>query len=391
MLAAVRILLLFLCSLPLWADVPLSSWYSLNDKKQASLQVELFLSSTCPHCHKADLFFQKIEAKTPWLEVHRNLINEDKEALSRFGQYLSALNINDFAVPSIFFCKTRWVGFDTVQTTGKDLVQGLEFCKEQIEKKGKLTEPTIEVLNRQANANMLNNGVIEKPSTLHYFFIVSLLDSSNPCALFGFGCFLALLFIQDNRKNQWISGFLFIAAVLVVHYIQQTQPNFFFQILPWLRVFAVLIGLLSLYLVYQLHKNKPVPAKLIFIWTFIFSLFIQAYQQTCIMNWSYIFEQWLFNQPLSAGQQHIMQSVYQLLYITPLVVILSAYLLLNKFKFLSSLKPALRYIGLLCIAITALFLTFYPQALSYYLQSLLILLVTVFIGLYLNSIQKNKK
>ena len=131
MLATVRFLLLFICSMPLWADNSFS-WYTIDTNKQVTINVELFLSSACPHCHKADEFFREIEPKTPWLQVKHNIINEDKDALIRFNQFLTELKFNDFAVPSTFFCKSRWVGFDSTETTGKDLLKALQYCKEQI-------------------------------------------------------------------------------------------------------------------------------------------------------------------------------------------------------------------------------------------------------------------
>jgi glutaredoxin len=390
MLATVRFLLLFLCSMPLWADDN-SSWYAIDTNKQVTINVELFLSSTCPHCHKADAFFREIEPKTPWLQVKRNIINEDKDALIRFNQFLTELKFNDFAVPSTFFCNSRWVGFDSNETTGNDVLKALHYCKEQIEQKGTLTVAAVDVIKRWANANMFNSGVTDQPSALHYFLVVALLDVTNPCSLFSFAGFLAVLSIQYSRKNQLISGLLFILAIVIVHFIQQTQANVFFQILPWLRPVALLMGLISLYIAFRYYEKQMIKPHLFFIWAFFLALIVQSYQQTCLMNWSYIFEQWLFNQQLSAGQKTIIQFIYQLVYIVPLFVVLLGYLALNLFKFFALIKPRLEIIGWLFIAIIALFLIAYPIALSYYLPAFLILSAAFIGGLVLSFYLNNTK
>jgi hypothetical protein len=246
-------------------------------------------------------------------------------------------------------------------------------------------------MKRWANANMFNSGVTEQPSTFHYLFIVSFLDVTNPCGLFGLAGFLAVLFIQYSKKNQWISGLLFILAIVIVHYTQQTQANAFFHILPWLRVGAIVVGLYSLYVAYLYYKKQTLKPYLLFIWVFFLALLIQSYQQTCVMNWSYIFEQWLYNQQLSSGQKTILQLVYQAIYVIPLVIILVIYLLTQSLKRAISIKPLTEVIGILFISVIALFLIIQPLATAHYLMSFLILCAAAIVGIFLNRHRENHK
>ncbi|WP_026069530.1 thioredoxin domain-containing protein [Legionella tunisiensis] len=85
------------------AEIPPTAWFSQNQNKQVKLRVDLFLSSLCPHCKKADEFFRTLEAKTPWIEVHRYIVNEDKAALEFFNQRLQQQHVDSFAMPAIFF------------------------------------------------------------------------------------------------------------------------------------------------------------------------------------------------------------------------------------------------------------------------------------------------
>jgi hypothetical protein len=196
----------------------------------------------------------------------------------------------------------------------------------------------------------------------------------NPCSLFCFAGFLAVLWIQYSKKNQWVSGFLFILAVAVIHYTQQTQTNLFFQTLPWLRGLAVFLGLASVYLVVRYYKKQPLSsAPMLFAWVFCFAFLTQTYQQTCVMNWSYIFQQWLATQSLSSGQKTVLQVIYQIIYIMPLVLILCGYVLLQPWKRLLAIKPHLETSGLLFILVISLFLVIRPMALANYLLSFVLL------------------
>jgi glutaredoxin len=168
MLLVIRFVLLSLFSLQLWAGAMSFAWYTTAPDQHVILNVELFISSTCPYCHKADVFFKEIEPSTPWLHVHRHLINEDKSALDLFNQFLTDQNARDFSVPSIFFCNSRWLGFDSEQTTGNDLLKALAYCKNDIEKEGRLTDETIITLRQWANANGFNTSNTEQSGAMVY-------------------------------------------------------------------------------------------------------------------------------------------------------------------------------------------------------------------------------
>lgn len=386
----IRLIALFLLlSSNLWADTA-SPWYSLDPDKKVQLNVKLFVSSTCPYCHKAESFFQGLEAKNPWLHVQRFVINQDKNALIYFNELLTEQHMNDFAVPSIFFCNSRWVGFAGEQTTGSDLVRGLNYCKKQIEAKGKLSDATETVLQRWGNANFFDANIEGTPSATRYIISVALIDAFNPCALFTIAAFFALLFLQDQRKKLITGGLLFILVVGSVHYFQQVYPTAFFVLLPWLRVPAALVGLFTFYLAGQYYRNRN-HANLLFILIALLAFMIQSYQQTCLMNWAYIFEQWLHKQHISLGQKAWYQMVYQFMYLVPLAIIFKLYLMLSKAKFMSRLSHKLKITGLLFLMAIGLLLIIYPLALANLALSLFMIVALAICGLFLSKFSKVSK
>ncbi len=276
--------------------------------------------------------------------------------------------MDDFAVPSVFFCNSRWVGFVSEETTGKDLLKGLNYCKQEIEKKGTLTAETVSVLKRWGNANMFDSNMVEHPSTVQYITLMGLMDGINPCAYFCFAGFLGLLFIQNSKKSRIIVGSLYILGIAIVHYILQVYTSNFFELLPWVRVPAALVGLFALYLLREYYNKRVIPY-LYFILALLLAILIQAYQQTCLMNWSFIFQQWLLNQTISHNQAALYQWAYQILYLIPITIILIFYVLLSEFEFFTKRKQMLQTTGLLWITSIALILIIYPLALSHFLLS----------------------
>jgi hypothetical protein len=376
-----RFLLIFaLSSSSLWASTAPSPWYTQDADNKAIINVELFLSSTCPHCHHADAFFRDIVPITPWLRVQRYVINDDKEALIHFNQLLDG--DNNFAVPAVFFCNSHWIGFANAQTTGKDLMHALTFCKQQIEKNQALTPSTVAVLKRWANANKFDTGIIDAPTAPYYILGMALIDAINPCALFSLMAFFAMLFVQDNRSARLVTGFLFIAGLSVVHFIQQVYAAHFFEYMHWLRIPAGIIGLMTLYFARHYFKTNKSPNGL-FILSFLLAIAIQSYQQTCLMNWSYLFEQWLHNQALTKTQSGLYELVYQMLYLLPLSITLIVYSILIQRDRFAHLKARLSALGLFIMIAIGLLLLVYPYILSSFILSFVIL-----IGLVLYSWMK---
>ncbi len=119
--------------------------------------MELFLSSTCPHCQHEKTFFDGVAKQHPELAINYHFIDQDKNALIQFNQLLSEQQQDDFAVPSVFFCDSRWVGFANAETTGKDLLHAIDYCQQQISQHSTLTSTTVSVLRQWANANRFDS------------------------------------------------------------------------------------------------------------------------------------------------------------------------------------------------------------------------------------------
>lgn len=364
-----------------WAD-DLSTWYTKDRNNKVVVTIQLFLSSTCSHCQKADAFFHKIETTTPNLHVERYFINQDKDALIRFNQLLNEQQMNDFAVPSIFFCNSRWVGFLSAEATGKDLLNAINYCKQQIEDNNKLTEVTVNTLRHLAYANRLIDGLAEQPSKLGYTFVMAFVDSFNPCALFCFAGFLAFLFVEEQRKKQIIASLLYVFALGLIHCFQQVFPSSYFFLLSGSRVPALILGFITIYFVIQYYKKQSMGIFYLLL-AFLLGLVITIYQQTCLMSFSGAYEQWLNKQHLFYWQKSLYQFIYQIVYILPLIIIMFAYFFLLRVKRLAILRPKLTRIGLLFLIGIALSLIIYPMVMSNFLISILLILILVLSGFFL--------
>ena len=315
--------------------VQFTDWFTQNSSTGILLNVDLFISSTCPHCHKADAFFRALQDKMPWLNVHRNAINEDKAVLQLFYQKLNQFHSNDFSVPTIMFCDSRWVGFDSSETTGKGLLRALNYCHHQIEQDGALTQVTRNTLRQWSGSSRgdVKINLTRPTSTLERIMITALLEAFAPCSLFCFFVFLAFLWMYSGRR--WLQFFIsisFIMALSVAHTVQFVFTAQYQQWLLHLNWFSWLAGGMLLLVVFQYVKTQReagVPRSV--IWVFpallVSSIVVYAHQQICSFSVGAVFQQWLQAQSLIQSDNYVYQFTYLGFYLLPLVLVSIFYIM----------------------------------------------------------------
>lgn len=382
---ALKIILstLLFCSVSIgFTEIPPTAWFSQDQNKQVKLRVDLFLSSLCPHCHKADEFFRTLESKKPWLEVHRYVINEDKAALEFLNQRLQQQQVDSFAMPAIFFCDSRWVGFDDEGKTGRELLKALNYCHQQIVERGQLTALTRNLLKQWATANWYDMSIYYRPSAVIFVPMMALTDALNPCAIFCILALFAFLWLTPTQSAQLGLGILFIVTVGIVHFLQQVYITAFYQAWTWLFIPVALLGLgLLVYVGSNYFKGgteKPIYITAILI--VLTATVIQAYQQTCIPNFALVFEQWRAAQLVTSTKLALYEFSYQIVYLLPLFALMIVFSFLGRSKSLEKRRLVVTQIAWIILAIIGGFFIFYPKGLSSLWISLVALAVAILLG-----------
>jgi glutaredoxin len=363
----------FIFSLFLFLNLGLT--YAAPD---ALIKVDLFLSSTCPHCQKADAFFRDMEQKKPWLMVHRYIINQDKSALDHLYTRLQQQRSMNFSVPAIFFCGSQWTGFKDIDTTGKALRHALVYCHQKIIQENELTPATINVLQKWGAASQLQLDKKMSRTVLTAVIGTALTDAINPCSLFCFAAFIAFLWLYPTRQGQLYIGGIFLVSLGFIHYLQQVHSAFYYQMVTHMRLFEAIIGLLLFLMVFNnYHKKPPKPTPLIFLFIPIVVLVVEMSQQIC-MNIALIFEQWLSEQQLSSISHFFYQLIYQGFYLLPLTLFWLIYRIRSsRFSHYEHLLKVSSYVVFISIG---LLLIVYPPGLANLSISMAVLIGSLLIG-----------
>jgi hypothetical protein len=374
-----------------------SKWFTQGPGNKVTLYVDFFMSSTCPHCHKADDFFSSIESKAPWLKIKRHVINTDIKALKYFDSQLQDLGSTSFAVPAFMFCDTHWVGFLDAQTSGKTLIKAMGYCYQQILKEGRLSAETIAILKSQAGANQYEMVTAEPKSPLYLIPLAGMFDAFSPCALFGFLGFLGFLWLVPNQKrSQYTVGFSFIIPFAMVRLIQLISLEQFYRLSELMRwPGAVVGGLLILLLIRcarQLIAVKTIPEpRYIMILSMFTAGMIALYQQSCDFNVGLITQQWLDNQPAHEQTSLLYYGLYFICYMIPLSIILLIVSWLSRKEKYAHHALKFTIIGAVLLAGIALLLLINPTWLSSIYLSYGLLLLACVIGYGLKSIRRRRE
>jgi glutaredoxin len=379
-------LLLFLSMVIAQATPSSTVWFDKDPVGKVRLHVALFVASTCPHCHKAEVFFKKIETEHPWLLVHHYVINQDKAALEAFYQQLKAMASSNFSVPSVFFCGSHWTGFEEEATTGKLLTDALTYCYQQIAHQGMLSESTINVMQKWGGATRVHLSPGLSQSNFKTIVFSALTDAFLVCSLFCLAAFLAFIGMSPTKKwHQFSVGIVFLSTLVITHYVQQVHSAFYYQITFKLTWVAALIGLLLLFFIGKDYrtsraKNERTPGFITYAAIVFTAFIVQTYQQTCPLNFALVFEQWITEQNLSLIRRFFYQLLYQIMYFLPMMMLFLTIFLLGRHRRYISFHKKVVFMSRLILASIGIILLIYPLLMANLWASIFVLIGSVLVG-----------
>lgn len=304
------------------------SWYWVDKDKTVHLRVKAFLSSTCPHCQKAEPFLDDVKRMYPWLDIERYEVDKDKAGLEKFYQLLQQQKSGDFSVPAFFFCNTHWLGFADEKTTGMQLIKNLEYCRDEIAKSGTLTPMTEQILAQQAVAGWYQASMIEKSQALVFVPAMALFDLLLPCTFFSIFALIGLLFLVDSKVKQVGACIFFILGIGIAQHVGLEHPNFLYRLYqePWIRIVPIVVGLGLLVYVFSFYvtgvlAKKPASIYSYLLLVFLTAILLQFYEQNQEPNFTLIFHNWLEAQEGSALFKDACSFFYQFVYLLSLFLV----------------------------------------------------------------------
>lgn len=357
-LSVIKIILLIIV-VPVWAQTNFT-WYE-NKVNVMQVNAYLFLSSSCKNCTTMQSYLQQYALNHPWLNIHYQFVDKKPKDLALFNTFLKQKKENDFIVPSLYFCNSRWVGVADTQVLG----EAMTYCYEHLIKEKRLSSATQKVLQNRASAylfklQLLQQDRIANPTPL---LILSEILTSIPL-IFSLLCLL----IWSSGIHKKILG-VYLLSAGCMHYFHQVYLESFYFVFPYLRPLSVLLGL-SILLFILLKKRTEIRKHnnlFLFGFALLMPLILVAYQQIQQPNMGLVFQQWIVQQGYIPSQIIFYEILYQICYILLLgAFALALWSVINKIKSLHALQSYFILFSHLFFMVLGIIFLFAPSVLAHF-------------------------
>jgi len=194
-------------------------------------RLHVFFSPDCPHCHKAIAFLK--ERRKIDYALH-DISKPSSEAL--FRKVVKHYGIEDPAVP-LFVHGSRYViGFDSAETTGREI---LALLSDQ------------EAVARRAADSKFTLPLIGEIDPTHHSLLaltalMGLSDGFNPCAMWVLIYLISLIVSLQDRRKIWRLVGTFVLASGVLYFLFMTAWLNTFLFIGYIRPLTQLIALMAI-------------------------------------------------------------------------------------------------------------------------------------------------
>ena len=410
------LLSLLLFCLPVFAGAtptaPEDWWVTRTATGEPRIQLHFFWTQTCPHCRKARPFIEALPADYPWLDLHSYNLSRDMAGGLQYNRMAEALGEPAQAVPAFLFCRKIFTGFDS-DSTERLLRQQLEDCYRRYAQPVSAaeiletsTDSSTSIANPPLNLPLIGTLDPVTWSLPALTVVLASLDAFNPCAFFVLLFLLSLLVHARDRWRMFLIGGVFIFFSGTIYFVFMAA---WLNVFLWLGelqlvtllagVLAVVIGGLNIkdYLVFHQgpslsisDRAKPKLFKRmrglmggdrlpgLLIGTVVLAIVANSYELLCTAGFPMVYTRTLTLNDLSTGAYYFYLTLYNLIYVLPLLAIVLVFTwTLGSRKLQEREGRLLKLLSGTMMTGLGLMLLIYPQGLSEPGISLLMILAAL--------------
>jgi len=200
-------------------------------------ELQVFVRPGCPYCENAKRFLPELQRTRPRLRTQIRDITEDRQALADLQNLADRFGLHPIGVPAFYLRGKLIVGFDSAETTGRELAALLD-------------QPAA-----QALANSPSQAIelpLLGPVDLHrlglplFTIVLGLLDGFNPCAMWVLLFLLSMLINLRDRKKMFLIGGVFVAASGLVYFAFMAAWLNIFFLIGMTRLTQLVLGAVAL-------------------------------------------------------------------------------------------------------------------------------------------------
>ncbi len=342
-------------------------WYGTAADGSPIVRLYYFYSPTCPHCQAAKPFIEWLEREYPWLEVQRYAVKDNRANARFYFDTAQSLGVEALSVPGLVFCRQVMIGYDTAETTGRQLADALSACRDRRASAPAATAGTTTDGGSAAAGTASGGGSpgAEAGTSIRLPFAGSVdaqalslplltlvlagMDAFNPCAFFVLLFLLSLLVHARSRMRMAIVGGTFVLCSGIVYFVFMAAWLNVFLIAGELRVITIFAGLLALtvaalnikdYFWFKAGPSLSIPDAAkpglfkrmrevvttgnmgpMLASTVLLAIVANSYELLCTAGFPMVYTRALTLARLESWQYYAWLAAYNLIYVIPLLAI----------------------------------------------------------------------
>ena len=224
------------------ASPALAQGSGVDPRSDAAPQVSFhfFWSIHCPHCHDAIPFIERLVETRSWVRLVAHELSTSRDGGELYRTLAARFGEEARAVPGFVFCDTFLVGYDDEAGIGAEVERRLDACFDRMQAAGlSQREPGPWPEADRPDAT-LEGGSIHLPLVGQLDFdawslpaltiFIAALDAFNPCAFFVLLFLLSILANTRSRARMFLVGGIFVAISGIIYFAFMAA---------WLNVFLL--------------------------------------------------------------------------------------------------------------------------------------------------------
>ncbi len=354
----ILLVLIALLLMPLTAALASSEpvWYEADADGQPVIHLYFFWSEKCPHCLQAFPDIVEIDKEYPWLKLHSLELVHHPENVQMFIDMASIFGQDARSVPTFMFCGNLMSGYGSKKTTGQLLKTSLLACY-QFAKENNPDNATAFVLDSNeltsVDIPVLGNISSDDYSLPTLTILIAGMDAFNPCAFFVLLFLLSMMVHGRSRSRMALIGGVFVFFSGAIYFLFMAAWLNLFIYLGELRLMTLIAGIVAIFVSlinikdyfwfkkgFSLSISDEVKPRLfdrirnllrldslttVIVATVVLAVVANSYELLCTAGFPMVYTRILTLQALSAESYYLYLLLYNVIYILPLLIIVTLF------------------------------------------------------------------
>lgn len=327
-----------------------SLWYSVENG-QVEVDLYFFWSSTCPHCQAAQPFVADLLERNDWIRLHSFAVDDPVPGAQEvFDALVADTDLRPDGVPAFYLCEDLVTGFNDER--GVYLEERLQACRTAVA--AGLSAPGTDLVEVPVLGDVDAETVWLPGLTV----MIAGLDAFNPCAFFVLFFLLSLLVNVAGRGRMLFIGGLFVFVSGLMYFAFMAAWLNVYEVFGAFGVVTTVAGMVAITIALFNIKDFfwygrgvsfsiPESAKpglfkrmrgltaasgfgALSVGTATLAVAANTYELVCTLGFPLVYTRILTLNDLSTPTYYGYLVLYNVVYITPLLVIVGAFVAIGQ-------------------------------------------------------------